>query len=52
VQTEQLPIINALKQPTSEAWIEQALSICDLLTLKTEIAAWEVRRNNLSRTVD
>jgi tRNA 2-(methylsulfanyl)-N6-isopentenyladenosine37 hydroxylase len=33
VQTEQLPIINVLKQPTSEAWIEQALSNLDIILL-------------------
>jgi tRNA 2-(methylsulfanyl)-N6-isopentenyladenosine37 hydroxylase len=33
VQTEQLPIINVLKQPTSEAWIEQALSNLDMILL-------------------
>ncbi len=33
MQTEQLPIINVLKQPTSEAWVEQALSNLDIILL-------------------
>ncbi|MEA5573259.1 tRNA-(ms[2]io[6]A)-hydroxylase [Calothrix sp. UHCC 0171] len=33
MQTEQLPTINALKEPTSKAWIEQALSNLDIILL-------------------
>jgi tRNA 2-(methylsulfanyl)-N6-isopentenyladenosine37 hydroxylase len=33
VLSSQLPIINALKQPTSDAWIEQAISNLDILLL-------------------
>ncbi|MBW4556937.1 MAG: tRNA isopentenyl-2-thiomethyl-A-37 hydroxylase MiaE [Trichormus sp. ATA11-4-KO1] len=31
--TSQLPIINALKQPTSHAWVEQALANLDIILL-------------------
>jgi tRNA-(ms[2]io[6]A)-hydroxylase len=33
VLTSQLPIINALKQPTSHAWVEQALANLDIILL-------------------